>query len=876
MSSVQSQRLGFIESCKGACFMQLDMLGSMAAGVETLEKVRKVLISFQRELSTNDELLREFKTLPAGAQSPFKEVERILSGSHERYQFPDQECKSEIILAVKQKIREIVVATLKRPQEQIATPVQAPEPQAASHKRAAEEDIEAKEAQQFKKPRPRPMRNISEERALEIVQANGLDLQKLKEELRKNPLIVKAAVTNNPLALEFACKALQKDEEIVTFCLKKNIAALAFVDKKLKNSLSFVFIFCMDLNLKKEGLASIERYLEPSTIERLRALYDVLEEPGRIASLEYKLLMRTLINFQDGLRDLKKLILQVLKKLKTQADIDVFLKEVVHQHMQSFAQACIALHTKAVRFQDLPENFRNDIVLAQEAINQDLSAIQFIGRVLADNREFIKDQISINSFALNGASDRLKAEEALVLMSVKKHMNGFAYAHHSLKFNKAFVLKVVQLNGWSFKYLPAEMEQDFDVAITALRSVPSLIYDLQLSSPLFKDPHLKREFFLTLVEQGSALIGNFFYAFPPDADFLLDALERNSGFFQYVPKKYQDSYDFVLLAALRNIKNVAHFNTATTQFRYIMGLLIRSYGSYMNRSELMQNFSDAKAVAFIEALLRLQKDPNEIENLEGDSKEERALVLSALLHESFDVSKLDKTKLSPIFLKLIEAYTEISKDPYSLKHFPTCNKLRFLIFHAIKVAFMKGEDQSAIRGLLAFIDPEISSDASSFISCIYDQKALEKIPSSIANERNLFSILIEKNPDNFQYAERILKSDRQFILKYLDRYPQLLKHALPFLRNDFQFMLDALQKCFSCAEYVGQGLISQESFLKAALEKNLFCILSHPKYSKNEDLILAQIRRNKIAVYFADSSLKKNPEFQKKVKEIDPEAIRYF
>ena len=68
-----------------------------------------------------------------------------------------------------------------------------------------------------------------------------------------------------------------------------------------------------------------------------------------------------------------------------------------------------------------------------------------------------------NVYALEYASDILKADHELVLEAVKGDGRGnhcFQYASDTLKVDREFVLEAVKQNGWALEFVSEELQND--------------------------------------------------------------------------------------------------------------------------------------------------------------------------------------------------------------------------------------------------------------------------------------------------------------------------------------------------------------------------------------------------------------------------------
>jgi hypothetical protein len=102
---------------------------------------------------------------------------------------------------------------------------------------------------------------MDKKKALEIVQENGLNLEKLPDKFKKNKEIVLAAVTEDGSALEYTNVGLKKNKEIVLAAVKYHGVNLKYADESLKKNKEIVLaavkthapsIEFADKNLKKD------------------------------------------------------------------------------------------------------------------------------------------------------------------------------------------------------------------------------------------------------------------------------------------------------------------------------------------------------------------------------------------------------------------------------------------------------------------------------------------------------------------------------------------------------------------------------------------------------------------------------------------------
>ena len=84
---------------------------------------------------------------------------------------------------------------------------------------------------------------MDKDEALKIVQENGLELENLPDEFKKDYEIVLEAVKNYGSALEHADYSLKKDKEIVLEAVKKDPLTIKFADISLRKKIDPSFLF---------------------------------------------------------------------------------------------------------------------------------------------------------------------------------------------------------------------------------------------------------------------------------------------------------------------------------------------------------------------------------------------------------------------------------------------------------------------------------------------------------------------------------------------------------------------------------------------------------------------------------------------------------
>ena len=102
--------------------------------------------------------------------------------------------------------------------------------------------------------RAREKRAREKRAAIRAVTADGLALQRLSQEMRRNIDVVKTAVTQNGLALQFAAGYLKRDYDIVYAAVYDNPWALQYASEELRDTKRIVCDFGDAMGVERDGM----------------------------------------------------------------------------------------------------------------------------------------------------------------------------------------------------------------------------------------------------------------------------------------------------------------------------------------------------------------------------------------------------------------------------------------------------------------------------------------------------------------------------------------------------------------------------------------------------------------------------------------------
>lgn len=95
-----------------------------------------------------------------------------------------------------------------------------------------------------------------------------------------------------------------------------------------------------------------------------------------------------------------------------------------------------------------------------------------------DDKTFVMKKVKEIGFYLEDASERLKDDEEVVIMSMEKSMYnmGLKYASNRLKDNKEFVMMAIKKRGYYLKYASARWRRDEEFIMKAMEKEREFLY----------------------------------------------------------------------------------------------------------------------------------------------------------------------------------------------------------------------------------------------------------------------------------------------------------------------------------------------------------------------------------------------------------------
>lgn len=371
--------------------------------------------------------------------------------------------------------------------------------------------------------------------ALEAVKRSGLALQFASETLRHDKELVMQAVEHCGFALQFVPEKLRADVEIALKAVRQNGDALKLLPKELRANQKLV------LEALKSGPPPSIKVDELGDAE-VEAQLEALGSPLRHADVQ--------------LRSDRRVVLEAVK----QDGSALFFADDALKDERALVQQALRRSGWALRFAS--ERLKKDRSLVLEAIQSEGVAIRFAAEELRQNHSFVCEAMSRNGDALRYVDDEFHSDPKVVRSAVRQNgmalrfaatkntPKAFAFACGPLKWDRALVLEMLQLDGSLLQHLPQELRCDRDVVTTAVQQHGRAI--LWASGSLKQDVSVAVE---AVKQDGTALqvVSEVLKSF---RNIALEAVRQNSDAWQFVDKHLRGDVDFAI-AVVQNNPEVA-------------------------------------------------------------------------------------------------------------------------------------------------------------------------------------------------------------------------------------------------------------------------------------------------------------------------------
>jgi len=367
-----------------------------------------------------------------------------------------------------------------------------------------------------------------------VVSKNGLFLEYVKgtteDAYKEDETFVMAAITNNPLALQYASDDLKDDRDIVKSAIKDNFLALQYASDDLKNDITFIkeivgdsglaLIYVDKKYIKDREIVKIavsnygsileyvdDKFKDDNEIVKLAVQNDglalryassnlkndkeivKLAVENNILSIQYAneiQIDNILLDDQEIKNNNKiknnKIWIYIIKKynndknfilniIKDKPFALIYASDIVKQDSEIISKLVEIITTKdSLALQYASDELKNNFDIVKLAVGDNGLALQYAGDELKNNFDIVKAAIENNPSALQYASNELKNNFDIVKLSVGNNGLALQYASDELKNNFYIVKLAVGDNGLALQYASNELKNNLYIVKTAVEN----------------------------------------------------------------------------------------------------------------------------------------------------------------------------------------------------------------------------------------------------------------------------------------------------------------------------------------------------------------------------------------------------------------------
>ena len=286
--------------------------------------------------------------------------------------------------------------------------------------------------------------------------------------MRDDITIMKKAIADNGLNLEFASDELKKNKDFLLSAVEENQDAVKFIPSNFLES----EIFVKDLIEKVNSVTNTIFELIPEKLKKNKSI--LIKIAQKIQYLGQKL---------EGYFDKNDLqfFSEVVKK---NGDFIYFASEKLRDDEELVK---VAIKFGDCSLSNISERLRNDPEMVIWAIENNRPALlSSAGEIAKDDFDVIKTAVCRQGSALDWASERLRDDNEIVKLAVDEDPYALKYASERIRNDKTFVLKICEKEIHAYIYAGDSLWSDKDFALFVAPKVANCLD--HFSSKIQKDP----------------------------------------------------------------------------------------------------------------------------------------------------------------------------------------------------------------------------------------------------------------------------------------------------------------------------------------------------------------------------------------------------
>jgi len=375
-------------------------------------------------------------------------------------------------------------------------------------------------------------------------------------ELRDDFDVVRFAVRRNASALQFASKALQGDQKLVSIAVQENpVAAMQFAAKEMRSD------HVIALQAVRKDWRNLHLFDASVRSDHIIALHAVRQD------------WRSLHLFDASVRSDHSIALQAIRKDWRSLHLFDANVRMNHKVVRKAVKQC------GLAFEHADPSLQKDRGIVLLAVQRNASALAYVDPGMLSDRSLMVEVVQRNGPALEFLADPFRKDRTIVAKAVQQNASSLVFAADELKKDHEFLLRIVHENGRALEYVPAE-DLTFDLLQAALawarpmvgagmklcalppclKTHPELLA-IALESCRFKDTFTRlrlaealgyREAVLEMIRADATLLLNASYASCMDREIVLAAVQQDGRLLSMAQCAALRDQEVVLAAVSQN------------------------------------------------------------------------------------------------------------------------------------------------------------------------------------------------------------------------------------------------------------------------------------------------------------------------------------
>eukprot|EP01080_Neovahlkampfia_damariscottae_P011996 gene11996-5396_t len=398
----------------------------------------------------------------------------------------------------------------------------------------------------------------------------------------------------------------------------------------------------------------------------------------------------------------------------------------------------------------LSHEMQNDQKLVFEAVKNDINAIQFCSKELKNNANYMMKILSNSCSGLKYLPKNMKENQDLILkiLCESNQPEMLKYVSPKLLENKKFVVKLININPHSLKYVSKFLQGDVEILKLCLDKDP---LTLEIISTL-NDIKVDRLLIESCVKENGMLLEFVPEKMKSEKSILLSAVKNNAMSLKFVPENLKDDLEIIQECLEQNINSFQFFSDSLKSDECFVEKILKQNGTMLKFvDESLKDDEALASIAIHQNACSLQFASDKIRN--------NVDFIQSIIY------------LNPIIL----SYTDLRDDFDFVKDLIKKNA-EYYLYVSVRLQYNLELAREAVKSngySLVYISNEFQNDSS--IVLLAAKENMDSIQYASISTKNNLDIgmkLVEINGKILKYLSSELQDNEEIVIKALENDPE--------------------------------------------------------------------------------------------------------